>query len=637
MKHVEFLAVLAAVAVGSSALGADVPAVVLPDSPTAVEQSAAKELADGLAKCLGATLPIVSESAAREGRASAFPRLYVGATRAAKDARSRGRAALPAWKTDEVFLKSVVDGVVLDGDPTRAPIYAVDLYLEKFCGVRWWTSDAATYPKLDAAPVADVNLEYAPQFKYRETYYLDGFDPLFKVRAKGNFSSLTRYMLTDMKFVPPELGGNHRLYFFLGRHSAYHSFFEVLPPKTYFERHPDWYSLVDGRRQPKQLCLANDEMKAEYVKETLKRLREDSSVDFIQVSQNDWYGFCQCERCKAMMDEDGGVPSGPYLRFANEVAEAVEKEFPKVRIDTFAYQFTRKAPTKTRPRHNVVVRLCDIECDFARPLSDPSSPLNAKFARDIADWKRVAGGNLFVWDYLANFWSYILPHPNISQIAPNIRLFAENGVVGVFEQGDALCSAGSFAALRHYLSAHLLWDPNDDETRLMDEFLAGYYGKSAAPFLRKFIDVVENGPRKTKVSVGCGHKGVSFLTADDKLSAARLMDEAVVAAEKDGEPFAARVRRERLSVDHYMILNYEALRKHAGRKNIPWTRPETRAEAVENWIRDVKALGVKARRETTSANEIESYFAKLRDAKGFAEALKKGKPDKIRKLPSGKK
>ena len=134
---------------------------------------------------------------------------------------------------------------------------------------------------------------------------------------------------------------------------------------------------------PKQLCLANREMKAEYVKETLKRLREDSSVDFIQVSQNDWFGCCECEACKVLMEEDGGVPSGPYLRFANEVAAAVEKEFPSVRIDTFAYQFTRKAPSKTRPRHNVVVRLCDIECDFARPLADPSSPLNAKFAKDI--------------------------------------------------------------------------------------------------------------------------------------------------------------------------------------------------------------------------------------------------------------
>ena len=630
-----FVMELAAMAVCSSVPGAAAPCVVLPDSPTAVERAAAAELADGLEKCLGAKPPVVFEGA-REDGAAASPRLYVGATRAAKDARA-AVAGRPPYRVDEVFLKSVADGVVLDGDPARAPIYAVDLYLEKYCGVRWWTSDAATYPKLDAAPVEGIGLEYAPQFKYRETYYLDGFDPLFKVRSKGNFTSLTRYMLTDMKFIPPEMGGNHRLYFFEGRHSAYHSFFEILPPKVYFEKHPEWYSLVAGKREAKQLCLANAEMKAEYIKETLKRLREDSSVDFIQVSQNDWRGCCQCERCKAMMDEDGGAPCGPYLRFANEVAEAVEKEFPNVRIDTFAYQFTRKAPTKTRPRHNVVVRLCDIECDFARPLSDASSPLNAKFAQDIADWKRVAGGNLFVWDYLANFWSYMLPHPNISQIAPNIRLFAESGVVGVFEQGDALCSAGSFAPLRHYMSAHLLWDPADDENRLMDEFLAGYYGKSAAPFLRKFIDIVENGPRKTSMSVGCGHKGVSFLTAPDKLLAAKAMDEAVAAATKDGEPFAARVRRECLSVDHYLLLNYDVLRKFAAKKGFSWTRPETRAAAVENWIRDVKAFGVKARRETTSADEIEKYFATLRDEKAFADFMKKGRPDKIRKLtPSGR-
>ena len=235
------------------------PVVVLPDKPTAVERSAAKELADGLEKCLGNRPEIVAESDAREGRAPARPCLFVGATR---EAAVAGR---PPYQVDEVFLKSVKDGVVLDGDPARAPIYAVDLYLEKYCGVRWWTSDAATYPKLDAVPVTGIDLAYAPQFKYRETYYLDGFDPLFKVRSKGNFSSLTRYMLTDMAFIPPELGGNHRLYFFEWRHSAYHSFFEVLPTNTYFNAHPEWYSLIDGKRQPKQLCLANAEMKAEYI------------------------------------------------------------------------------------------------------------------------------------------------------------------------------------------------------------------------------------------------------------------------------------------------------------------------------------------------------------------------------------
>jgi len=606
MKEIKKVCFCAAIVAMALPMFAVIPVVVVPDKPTAVEQFAASELAGELGKCLGATLEIQSES---KLSTSHFPlsTLYVGATKAAKAIRGE-----KPWQSDEVFLKSVNGGVVIDGDPARAPIYAVDLYLEKYCGVRWWTGEAATYPKLSAAPIAGISLNYAPQFKYRETYYLDGFDPLFKVRSKGNFTSKTRYLLSELKFVPPEMGGNHRLYFYKGRHSAYHSFFEILPPNTYFAAHPEWYSLVKGQRQAKQLCLANEEMKAEYVKETLRRLREDPSADFISVSQNDWSGCCECEKCKAIIDEEGGAASGIYLRFANEVAEAVEKEFPNVRIDTFGYQFTRKAPAKTRPRHNVVVRLCDIECDFARPLADASSAKNAKFAQDIVDWRRVAGGNLFIWDYLANFGSYMMPHPNIGSITPNIRLFAENGAVGVFEQGDALCSAGSFAALRHYLASHLLWNPADDEKRIVDEFLAGYYGKSAAPILKKFIDVVENGPRKTKQPVKCNHKGAPFLTGGDKLEVARLMDEAVAAAEKDGEQFSARVRRERLSVDHMMILNYDALKAIAAKKGFPWTRPETRAEAVENWIREVKAAGVRAVRETTKPGDIDEYFHQIR-------------------------
>ena len=250
---------------------AAIPLVVIPDNPTAVEKFAAAELADELGKCLGYRPVVICERASRKG-----PMLYVGATKAAKKARGER-----PWKTDEVFLKSVDGGVVLDGERARGPIYAVDIYLEKYCGVRWWTSEAARHPKFKDAPVGGIDMEYAPQFKYRETYYLDGFDPLFKVRSKGNFTSLTRYMLSEMKFVPPEMGGNHRLYFFEGRRSAYHSFFEILPPKVYFEKHPEWYSLVKGKREARQLCLANEEMKAEYIRETMRRLREDPSVDFI--------------------------------------------------------------------------------------------------------------------------------------------------------------------------------------------------------------------------------------------------------------------------------------------------------------------------------------------------------------------
>ncbi len=184
------LAMSSAVA-ATCAFGGVAPVVVLPDSPTVVEKSVAEELAGELGKCLGEKPKVIAEATLAKDATAA--RLFVGATKAAKVARGAGTAvsSKPPYQVDEVFLKSVEGGVVLDGDPARAPLYAVDLYLEKYCGVRWWTSDAATYPKLDAVPVKDISLSYAPQFKYRETYYLDGFDPLFKVRSKGNFTSVT--------------------------------------------------------------------------------------------------------------------------------------------------------------------------------------------------------------------------------------------------------------------------------------------------------------------------------------------------------------------------------------------------------------------------------------------------------------
>ena len=591
----------------AAAARAAIPLVVIPDKPTAVEKFAAAELADELGKCLGYRPVVICERASRKG-----PMLYVGATKAAKKARGER-----PWKTDEVFLKSVDGGVVLDGECARGPIYAVDIYLEKYCGVRWWTSETARHPKFKDAPVGGIDMEYAPQFKYRETYYLDGFDPLFKVRSKGNFTSLTRYMLSEMKFVPPEMGGNHRLYFFEGRRSAYHSFFEILPPKVYFEKHPEWYSLVKGRREARQLCLANEEMKAEYIRETMRRLREDPSVDFIQVSQNDGYGgWCECEKCKALMEEDGGAVSGPYLRFANSVAEAVEKEFPRVMIDTFAYVFTTEPPKRTRPRRNVVVRYCTYKCDISRPLADPSSPKNAAFKKYLEAWRDIAPGNLYIWNYLADFHAYMLPHPNISQIAPDVRLFAANGAVGVFEQGDALCSAGNFAPLRHYLASHLLWDPAEDDRRLVDEFLAGYYGEAAAPHLKKYIEYLDAAARKEERAVKLNHDGVEFLTQHELLELAAIMDDAVAAAERDGEPFIERVRRERLSVDNGIFIEYDELRDLAAKSGMKWTRPSSRSEAVEKWIGEVKKIGVCAIRETLDPNDINVYYEYLRKGGG---------------------
>ena len=594
--------------------------IVIPSDPTPVERSAASELQDALRRVTGVELPIVSETETVKGRA-----FFIGDTEAARSAASvlpgsvgfqpaaaRTKPGPPpgdagfqpatnGWRDDEILIHETDGGLVLTGDPQRGPIYAVCTYLEDYVGVRWWTSSASYYPSRRLADLPGANLRFAPRLKYREAYYLDGFDPLLKVRSKINYSSAARYEPATPvhPFIPAELGGNYRLYFFEGRRSAYHSFFEVLPPSQHFDAHPEWYSLVDGKRVAHQLCLSNDEMAEAYIAETLRRLREMPEANFIQVSQNDWQGACECDACRAIEAEDGGAHSGIYLRFANRVAEAIEKEFPHVMVDTFAYQFTRAAPSRTRPRHNVVVRLCDIECAFNRPLTDFDQ--NRAFLKDLADWSRIAPGQIFIWDYLADFQSYMMPHPNLFSIAPNIRTFADAGAVGIFEQGDACCAAGEFAPLRFWLVSHLLWNPDADEKTLMADFVRGYYGPLATPHILAYLELVNGAGAASDKPMRCYHERVTdWLSEEVRAEAVREMDAALAAAETDGADYAHRVRREQLSTDHMRLLDW---------------RPEDgdRSAFAKRWIADCRGFGVCAARETTDPGQFEAYAREITD------------------------
>ena len=71
----------------------------------------------------------------------------------------------------------------------------------------------------------------------------------------------------------------------------------------------------------------------------------------------------------------------PVLQLVNRVAEAVEKEFPDKAVETLAYQWTRQPPKTMRPRPNVIIRLCSIECCFSHPLATCDSPANRTFRR----------------------------------------------------------------------------------------------------------------------------------------------------------------------------------------------------------------------------------------------------------------
>src|SRR5210317_622059 len=77
-----------------------------------------------------------------------------------------------------------------------------------------------------------------------------------------------------------------------------HTFFPLIPPATYFKDHPQWFSEIDGKRKHDraQLCLTNEQMRDELIKNLKANLRANPAATIASVSQNDWHGNCQCDK-----------------------------------------------------------------------------------------------------------------------------------------------------------------------------------------------------------------------------------------------------------------------------------------------------------------------------------------------------
>lgn len=559
--------------------------ICLPSEPTPVQRTAAAELQEHLALVTGATLPIRRENQIDDQQKS----IIVGD--AARLDKIAPELNLQQLGYDGIVIRTCGPHLVLAGHATRGALYAVYTFLEDVVGCRWWTSTESYIPKRTTLRIEPLDRVHEPRLQSRAAFYRDAFDPVFAARRKLN---------GHHHRIPAEYGGHRPFCGFV------HTFYPLLPPEKYFDRHPEWYSEIDGRRthHHAQLCLTNDAMRRELTANALARLRNQPDAQFLSISQNDWYGRCECENC-LRVEQSEDSPAGPLLRFVNAVAEDVEKEFPDVLVETLAYQYTRQPPKLTRPRDNVVIRLCSIECSFVQPLADGAQ--NEAFRNDILGWSRTAD-RLFVWDYVTNFSSYILPHPNLRVLGPNIRFFVDHHVIGLFEQGDAHSSVGDFVRLRAWLISQLMWNPDLDERLLIREFMQGYYGP-AAPHLIEYLAIIHDAAERSGTYLRCFMEDTSGWLALEDLNAAMACFDRAAAAVADNPELAKRVRRERLPLDHVWLNRYDALQRTARIRRLSFAGPEDPMAACEEFIRLANEFDVRQHREH---GRFQDYEANLR-------------------------
>jgi hypothetical protein len=552
--------------------GQPLATIAVAPGATEPEQHAAAELGRFLKEVTGADFPLTTATLATTHTlpATTVPRLLVGEG-AARLADPKFSAA--ALGPEEIVIRTAGRDLILAGGRPRGTLYAVYTFLEDTVGCRWWSSKESSIPRRPTLSTGPINIRYNPPLEYRDSFFADAFDGDWAARNKCNGVSIN----TDAR-----RGGRTNFALMV------HTFYPLIPPAKYFATHPEWFSLIGGqrRRENAQLCLTNEAMRQELVKNLKDVLRQHPEAGIVSVSQNDCLGQCECPACAAIEKEEGS-PAGPMLRFVNAVAADVEKEFPKVSVITLAYQYTRKPPLKTKPRKNVIIQLCSIECSFREPLT---APANSAFRQDIEGWSKLTN-RLYIWDYVVKFSCYFTPFPNLRVLGPNIRFFVDHGATGIFEEGAYDTRGTELAELRAWVLAKLLWNPRLDERKLIDEFLHGYYGPAAGE-LQAYLETLRNAAGKSKSPmVCCGPQTQDFLTLEVLAEAGRHLDKAERAAAAD-PAILRRVWAARLPLLATFILDWNNLRAQAQAGKLAWPAGESPQAAQAEFIKIAREQGV---------------------------------------------
>ncbi len=611
--------------------GAAQAVIVVAENAIPAERYAAEELASFLGQVTGGSFQVVKQPKA--GMSSLF--VGPGAARMVDSTFSTD-----GLEEDGIVIKTVGKELILAGGAPRGTLYAVYTFLEGCVGCHWWSSAASTVPHKPTLEISNLDVRYVPRFEYREISYVDAVGADYSVRNKLNGTNHKLIIDDGQDNARMDLKRGGRKYSFhkSARWSG-HTFYTLMPPEVYFDEHPDWYAwapdsaavpdrgdygkIVDGLpfaegpgRRPKSveecksqlrsLCLTNEDVQKEIQRNSKLAIFQSPIATWFSISQIDGMNPCRCEKCIAVAREEEAY-SGTLIRFLNAVAEPLAK-FTSMPIHTFAYHYTHKPPKHVKPASNIIINLVG-EYTTCRLLTDTC---NKEYVDDLLGWLNIAN-RVYVYEYAPNFQCPLVLHPNFRVLAPNFKYYTDHGVRGI--NFEAYGWPGTeMAELRAWLTAKLMWDPNQDTTKLIAQFCDGYYGPAGKEMLA-YVNTVQDATQAYKGNLNYSTAwNDDFFTSFDFLNNCyKHLQEAEVAANDDPE-FLGRVQVAKLPITYIFLMRWDEMREKAKSAGATWLLPESAQDAVLAFMRIVKERRIGKEMFTSRAVSFPPGLQSLVDA-----------------------
>lgn len=253
--------------------------------------------------------------------------------------------------------------------------------------------------------------------------------------------------------------------------------------KKVFDQHPEFYALVDGKRQVKpqaKLCIGNPNLRKTVVEYAKEYFEQRPDEDCISMDPSDGGGWCECELCREV-----GSPSDRALLLANQVADAVKPHF----VGMYAYSYHSPPPT-IRVRPNVFINAATAFIKGGRTIDEI-----------ISGWSKK-GATIGIREYYSvNTWDRDLPGAsrggNLEYLAKSIPDFYAKGARYLnAESSDNWGCNG----LGYYFASRVLWDIDEAKRRgeIVEDFLDKAFGPAKQP-MRKFYALIDGSNTSSKL------------------------------------------------------------------------------------------------------------------------------------------
>jgi hypothetical protein len=537
--------------------------VVWSGAPT-INRKAATVLQEYIFKISGCSIPIT----ATENPATKH-QIIVGTSKKLVKTDTAGLGA------DGILIKMVNNTLLITGGNRKGVLYAAYTFLEDYLGCHYYGYGNLKVPQTNVLMLpARINKKETPSFDYRMMHFPDAFDPNYCDWRKIN------YVFEDWGLWV-------------------HSFKDLAPASLYFKSHPEYFALINGRRDSAQLCPSNAQLPIIVANHLREKIKAMPNAKYWSVSQNDNPNYCKCDQCNRITKEQES-PTGALLNLVNKVAA----QFPNKIITTLAYGYSEKPPKTMRPGNNVMIMLTTATVNDRRlPLTENRS---LEFHQHLKKWSAITK-ELMVWDYLVKYANLLLPLPNIAVYQPNVQYFAANGAKYLFLQGHGNI-VGEFSELKGYLTSKLMWNKNLDITVEKKKFLKDFYGPVGGTYMEEYIDLVTKEASLAKSSMLILQRDdptvfTTYLSPRNIGRYKQIFDQALNRVDNNS-PYSKRLLKE------YSALLYAELENDRWEmskvKSLSVDKRNACQQRIENWRNKVKQTSVEVLSE--SRTPVEDYY-----------------------------